>query len=1184
MTSTWTDDAIRELADFSLCPRCRARLGDGVCPTCRADLRGEVGAELARLSMDAVTALRNRKEMIAGLHVVRDEVAPAGSRPPLVEPVETPTPDLDKLDHRGVLDHRGALSVQSVLAVAGAGLLAVAAIVFTFLNPDLTDFTTRTTIVAGVTVAFVAGAFGLARAGLRFSSEAVGALGVVFVVLVISSFSSVGASPFLIAGVGAVAASAVLFVLALAVRSRTWLWASLAGLAVAPAFFGYATAGPWSSMIGHLGVGFVALATLSLATRLRATFASPLMADRATATVLQLLLLLVIPIQLIVIDASFAPTRALATAGVLATLALIAFLAARGQLHLFWSFTAGALTVTAAGVLPLAEGVRAEVWLIALVPSAAAAAFALLTLPPARAFVSRRAVLFGAWTFGLFSAAPAATIGILFVAFAELRAYAPSDYVLVSMVGVASVTLATWLLSRVIPLMASVAMWFALLPLLSFIVWGAFLPAAQLALGIGIALALSVLVVWVPAGVRAASAHRVPLIVGAHAALLLVLQVASTPELRVVGGAAVVAAIAVVAQAVPKWMRPIHAGLGFALALMVFATALADWTRLDSIAVTSLTTSLAALTALVVTAVRRLSRGFWYAILLVTSVPFLIGIAQVLQERSGWTALSTAVIFGLAVALVVTRRDGMTRLLRSAAAALLLPALAVVVVCLVPQLVVTSGSPIVLPIIAAIIAIALPLTGRIATALARRGIPSADARAARLWIELSSLVTAAIAVLLALLRTASGLDTAFQVLAILGVGGLAVGALARRRYGWPLAGASFTGALWCSLAIAGVDVAEAYLLPPTLGAALVGAIAVARGLRDRRLYLGGLLGASVPSLVLLAVVGNPAGDGARTVGLFAGALLLVSFAGIIARVSAGSRAAGLRSLLRPTLVLGMVAASAGVIQALRIGSEVDAAGGQQVMIPALALSAAAALVAALAARLLPGSSRWRYAPAFVYLVAGPMSATRGEWFPTWTLWGLMLALLVAMVIDVGRGSRSVLPPTGFMFALAVATGIAAWSTRELLRVEAFSLPLGLGLLLAGIIAWRRNDAGPGSWPAGHSGSWRLLAPGILATLGPSIMSTGTDPRTERAILVIGLALVAILIGSLLKLAAPFILGIVVLPIENLIVFAGQLGSTIGAAPWWITLATAGAVLLVLAVTWERRVTSEDGVARLRDLR
>jgi hypothetical protein len=175
----------------------------------------------------------------------------------------------------------------------------------------------------------------------------------------------------------------------------------------------------------------------------------------------------------------------------------------------------------------------------------------------------------------------------------------------------------------------------------------------------------------------------------------------------------------------------------------------------------------------------------------------------------------------------------------------------------------------------------------------------------------------------------------------------------------------------------------------------------------------------------------------------------------------------------------------------------------------------------------------------------------------------------------------------FLFALGWCTAVAGWSERQL-RVEAFSLPLGIALLVAGVLAMRAHTAAKRSlntWPIGFAGSWRLLTPGIVVIFLPSVLATGTDPQTLRAILVIALALFGILIGSLRKLGAPFILGIIVLPLENITVFAVQASHSIGATPWWITLATAGAVLLVIAVTYERRTGGDRGVAaRLRDLR
>jgi len=233
----------------------------------------------------------------------------------------------------------------------------------------------------------------------------------------------------------------------------------------------------------------------------------------------------------------------------------------------------------------------------------------------------------------------------------------------------------------------------------------------------------------------------------------------------------------------------------------------------------------------------------------------------------------------------------------------------------------------------------------------------------------------------------------------------------------------------------------------------------------------------------------------------------------------------------------------------------------------------------------------------VLLAAGPIAAVNTTWFAVVALWILMAALLALMLVTVQRArSRAVaLPPVWSLFALAWCVGVASWSER-FLRVEFFSLPLGLSLLAAGIIAMRAvaartEDAalvrgGWTSWPLGFTGSWPLLSPGILVTFSASVASTATDPQTWRAILVIALALVAILLGNLLKLASPFIIGIIVLPIENIIVFVVQIGQSIGAAPWWITLSTAGAVLLVLAVTSERRVAGESGgvASRLRDLK
>ncbi len=78
--------------------------------------------------------------------------------------------------------------------------------------------------------------------------------------------------------------------------------------------------------------------------------------------------------------------------------------------------------------------------------------------------------------------------------------------------------------------------------------------------------------------------------------------------------------------------------------------------------------------------------------------------------------------FLLALALVITRRQGLTIFLRAAAAALLVPSLAVVIIALGAELLDVSASPITLPVIAVVVAAVLPTTGLIASALVKNGL------------------------------------------------------------------------------------------------------------------------------------------------------------------------------------------------------------------------------------------------------------------------------------------------------------------------------------------------------------------------------------------------------------------------------------------------------------------------------
>ncbi|CAN5498267.1 hypothetical protein BH10ACT6_BH10ACT6_06720 [soil metagenome] len=1227
MTQAWTDDVARYLSDTTICPRCGTRLTEPYwCATCHADLTGPAGARIRSTSRAAVSALQLRLQYIAALPT-REREEPVGAETVAAAVSE---PDSVSMPTASVRES-SSVSVQSVLAVAGAALVAVAAIVFTFLNPDLTDFGTRTLIVGLVTVVFLGSAWMLVRASLQFSAEAIGALGMVFVALDIWAFSSLAPeiSGWVFAGIGTLVGSAVMILIASLARIRTWLWAGLVGVTISPAFFGYAVGSPWGALIGHLGVGVVALLVPSALHRLESRFRSAMRVDRGTSTVIEFLVLAVVLAQSVfVADGRLVTT--LDYAGVLLVLAVLAGASSRVHLPRVWSCLAGALVVAAFasaansfGLAPFAS--QTGDYLVALIPAAAALGLVIVALLPTPASVHRTVLLVGAWSVTLASALPA-TAGAFAQALVPVREpsfTADSDEVaaLARLLGVAAVSAGSGLLallaargarSPVVSRAAlGTALWGGALTLLALVAWSGFGSLARALLGLGLVLVLGLALTRLRMVSSAALRTRLPLTVAAHLLLLSTAALAwSDTNLTVAVGAGVVALLGLLAFTAPALLRPGYLGVGYAYALIVFAAGL-SLVHVETIAVLCLTTTLASVTALVATLVSQVSVRAWYAVLIVTAVPFLIGIGSVLMVRSGWTALSTGVTFALALTLLLTRRPGLNAVVRTTAAALLVPSLSVVVICVGAQLLDISGSPVTLPIIAVIVACVLPSTGLIGTALERHGIPSPHAAFARVAIEASALVTAVVAVALALVRSAAGLGTTFLVLVIIGIGAATMAFFLRRRYGWAVVFVSWTGALWCVWALAGVAVAEPYILPPALIAAGIAALLVGRGrpgigVPAIGLFSVGLTSAVLPSLAILAFAGDGAAgrDTWRGVALLAASVVLLVLGALVRPLRPDSRFALLGRLRVPLLLVATVAAAAGPVQAVRWGLGLDRVAlsdSPQLMWPVLALSLGSAVLAVVGAVLLVGApvaaveswiaGRWSFVPAGLFLVVGPIATTRDGALPIFVLYGLGMALLALMIATVvlARRRTVTLPPVWLLFALAWCVMVASWSTREILRVEGYSLPLGLALLAVGVIAMRPEIVEGGrsatSWPVGFRGSWRLLTPGIVVTLLPSMLATGTDPQTWRAILVLALALASILIGSLRRLGAPFVLGLIVLPIENIVVFAVQLGRSIGATPWWITLATAGAVLLVIAVTSERRSTGEKGVAaRLRDLR
>lgn len=1225
---TWGEAVARHLLDGGTCPVCQWTLDGGCCARCGSDLRGPIGIEIWKASLAAAVAIRARDETLRRVPTVHAAISTeavsvpvTGAPSPATAAVVPPSPPSGRDASGAEASPQSSATLQSVLATAGAGLFAVAAIVFTYFNPDLADRALRSVIVGLITLLFLGGAWLLSRRGLRFSAEAVGGLGLVFAGLDVHAVAQLAAPEIDPWGTASVAtAVAALAVLGVGRRFgiRIWQWTAVVALSVAPAMLGAAGGTPLSGAVGAIGVAFAGAAIVEW-------IRLPLV-ERTTLVAVQLLAVASALLLLVSLDGDMTTTLFTAS-GLLLLIAAHAVIAARRMLRPLWAYAAGATGSTA---LVLAvwgvPGIREldMTWHFAIVPAVASVALVLVgVLVPLPSRVPRAYTVAGALTvFAVPSAVLLMLAGITgattVIAFLRQGSVLTGGGVAgwggpIGLVAVSGGLAAYSALARgrdgvrfFAATASRLAVAFAVVAVLVLGCGGLLVLPASVAVLIGMVLAISAMLRWMPHRM-AARGIRPILLLAAHLALAAAAMVAwREPSIVPPAGVATLLAVAALAAVRAARWRFLYVGAGFAYGLVLVATALAE-SGVDGIAQLCLTASSGLLVAIAATHLTAIGARSWQAILVVSAVPFGIGVLQVLIERSGWTALSTGLMSVLAMTLLLTRRPGLTLLVRSMAAAMLVPTLAVVVVCLGAQLLASSGSPIVLPIVAVVVALALASSSLVSDLLVARGHPARTVNAARAAIEASALLTGAIATALSLEREAAGLGTALVVLLIIGLGAVAAALFAARRYAWLVAGAAFTGALWCTWGIAGVDVLEAYLLPPTLGAALVGLLLTLRGRRSTALFSAGVLTAVAPLLAAVAFAGSDADQPAvawRVGGLLAASWALLVSEMLLGRVRAGSRLHRLGALRVPILAAAALAAIVGPLQGVRLGLGWDLASvhGLALFLCCFGVSAAGASALLLAGRGIRRASaensvlrttRWLGAPAAFALAVGTWFAIERDWFSIWPMWMLMLGYLVATVVIAHRVSRreTTAPPVWFLFAIAFVTAVVAWSPRDL-RVEWFSLPLGAFLLLAGALALRRQPPEFGgarrtldSWPGRWTGSWALLAPGIVTMMIASIVSTFTDPLTWRAILVMVLALIAILVGSRERLAAPFLLGLVVLPVENVFVFSVQIGRGVESMPWWITLAVMGAVLLIIAVTAERRTGEGSGVAaRVRDLR
>ncbi|MGY2704311.1 SCO7613 C-terminal domain-containing membrane protein [Nocardioides sp. HB32] len=145
--------------------------------------------------------------------------------------------------------------------------------------------------------------------------------------------------------------------------------------------------------------------------------------------------------------------------------------------------------------------------------------------------------------------------------------------------------------------------------------------------------------------------------------------------------------------------------------------------------------------------------------------------------------------------------------------------------------------------------------------------------------------------------------------------------------------------------------------------------------------------------------------------------------------------------------------------------------------------------------------------------------------------------------------------------LAVATWVRLWDVG-VTAPEPYTLPSAVALLVVGVVHLRRHP---------EASTWGALGPALLLATVPSLLWVLEDPLSLRAATLGAACLVLVLLGARLRWSAPLVVGAAV----GATVVLRELAPYLAGVPQWALIGSAGTLLTVVGVTWERR---------LRDLR
>ncbi|WP_424465802.1 SCO7613 C-terminal domain-containing membrane protein [Pseudoclavibacter helvolus] len=169
-----------------------------------------------------------------------------------------------------------------------------------------------------------------------------------------------------------------------------------------------------------------------------------------------------------------------------------------------------------------------------------------------------------------------------------------------------------------------------------------------------------------------------------------------------------------------------------------------------------------------------------------------------------------------------------------------------------------------------------------------------------------------------------------------------------------------------------------------------------------------------------------------------------------------------------------------------------------------------------------------------------------------------------------------LPVLAFSAASLVAVVGVLGARQATPWLELATAPLGATLLAGGLYFLAQRPM---------LRSWTALTPGLLLLLVPSYLAQFADPAPWRLIS-LGLLAVGITVwGATRRLQAPLVLGAIITVLHAVTAFRQQLAVVAGVVPWWVWLALAGTVLVIIATTYEARLRdAKRAAASIRSLR